>query len=294
MQTVVTHDGSFHPDDVLAIASIKLFLNDEPVEIIRTRDKERIIAADWAVDVGEEYDPERRRFDHHQNGLPPRENDIPYAAFGLVWKSYGEAICGSADVAAQIEAQLVQPIDAGDNSISLYTLNELQVAPYELFSVISAFRPVWGSEHQNDDAFADAVDFAEELLARIIAHAQASKTVREVAEAGYRAAEDKSLLVFDDPVDRHMFIQYPDVHMVVYPADMTKQKWKASTVPTGEIAFESRAHLPAEWSGLRDGELASVSGIPDAIFCHKERFLFVAGSQESAVQAAKIALGKAE
>ena len=58
MQTVVTHDGSFHPDDVLAIASIKLFLNDEPVEIIRTRDKERIIAADWAVDVGEEYDPD--------------------------------------------------------------------------------------------------------------------------------------------------------------------------------------------------------------------------------------------
>ncbi|MCA9354698.1 MAG: MYG1 family protein [Candidatus Kaiserbacteria bacterium] len=292
MQTVVTHDGSFHPDDVLAVATIKILLAEEPIKIIRTRERDEIDKADWVVDVGDRFDPATQRFDHHQNGIPARENGIPYAAFGLVWREYGEQICGSKEISDQIDAQIVQPVDAGDNGIALYELNDRGVAPYELFSVLSAFRPVWGSEHENDAAFAEAVEFAKQLLMRIIAHAQASEAVRQVAESGYQAAEDKELLVFEDPIDRHMFIQYPDVRMVVYPSDTTKKKWKASTIPTGEVVFESRVDFPKEWGGLRDGALAEVTGIEDAVFCHKNVFLFVAASKESAIKAAKIALGR--
>lgn len=292
MQMIATHDGSFHPDDVLAVATIQLTLGDVPVSVIRTRNPEKIAQADWVVDVGNVYDPTTQRFDHHQNGLPARENGIPYAAFGLVWRAYGETVCGSAAVAAEIEARLVQPIDAGDNGVSLYTLSDHQVQPYELFSVISSFRPVWGSEHDMDEAFLEAVTFAKTLLEKIIAHTKAAEAVREMAETSYRAAEDKTLLVFDDPVDRHMFIAYPEVQVVVYPSDIEKHKWKAATIPTGDVQFESRVDFPAAWGGLRDGELAAVSGIPDAGFCHKGRFLFVAASKESAVRAANIALGR--
>ncbi|MCA9358138.1 MYG1 family protein [Candidatus Kaiserbacteria bacterium] len=290
MQTIVTHDGSFHPDDILAVATIKILLGDEPTTIIRTREDEVIASADWVVDVGNVYDSATQRFDHHQNGLEVRENKIPYAAFGLVWKEFGAQICGSAEIAADIDQLIVQPIDAGDNGVGLYDVNEYEVKPYELFSVFSAFRPVWGNEHENDTAFVEAVDFAKMLLEKIIAHAQRAQAVRQVAEAGYQAADDKELLVFDDPVDRHMFVRYPDVKMVVYPSDVSKQKWKASTVPTGEKAFESRVDFPKDWSGLRDDELAEKTGIADAIFCHKGVFLFVAASKESAITAAKIAL----
>ena len=83
MQKVVTHSGSFDPDDVLAVASLQLYLGVENVEIIRSRCMEVIEAADWVVDVGGFYDLSTNRFDHHQNGVPQRDNGVPYSALGL-------------------------------------------------------------------------------------------------------------------------------------------------------------------------------------------------------------------
>jgi hypothetical protein len=59
MKTVVTHNGKFHPDDVFAVATIMLVEGNENVTVVRTREKAVISGADWVVDVGGEYDPER-------------------------------------------------------------------------------------------------------------------------------------------------------------------------------------------------------------------------------------------
>jgi len=48
--------------------------------------------------------------------------------------------------------------------------------------------------------------------------------------------------------------------------------------------------LPAEWAGLRDAELARVTGVADAVFCHRNRFMAVARTKEGAVALAKLAL----
>ena len=97
-KTIVTHSSHFHPDDVCAVAVLHILL-DGKYKLIRTRDMEIAKKADFLLDFGGEYDPKRQRFDHHQQGgAGVRPNGVPYAAFGLVWKEYGEKICGSREV----------------------------------------------------------------------------------------------------------------------------------------------------------------------------------------------------
>jgi uncharacterized UPF0160 family protein len=48
--------------------------------------------------------------------------------------------------------------------------------------------------------------------------------------------------------------------------------------------------LPERWAGLRDAELAAVSGVADSVFCHLKVFIGGARSFEGAVQMAGLAL----
>ena len=43
---IATHDGSFHADEVFAVAALGLL--GEPVEVVRTRDRDAIARADSA------------------------------------------------------------------------------------------------------------------------------------------------------------------------------------------------------------------------------------------------------
>ena len=63
---VATHPGTFHADDVFAIAALRLA--HVQVEIVRTRDEEAQAAADVRVDVGGRSDPATGDYDHHQRG----------------------------------------------------------------------------------------------------------------------------------------------------------------------------------------------------------------------------------
>jgi len=286
MQTVIVHSGTFHPDDVFAVATLQLHLGKENIEVIRTRDEEAISQGDWVADVGGVYDADAQRFDHHQNGAPVRDNGIPYAAFGLVWKHFGEQIAGSKAVADSIEERIAQQIDAGDNGVTLYDLNEHGVSPYELYNVVGSYRPVWGSDTTDDEAFLNAVDFARELLQRTIAHAQSGEKMKALVQVGYETAESKTILVYDESVSRNSFIEFNDVMVVVHPSESEENKWKAVVIPKGYGTFENRVTFPDAWAGLRDAELEKVSGIAGAVFCHKNNFLFVANSKEAALQAA--------
>ena len=67
---LITHNGSFHADDIFACATLSLMLEKagEKFEVIRTRDEEIIKTGDYVFDVGGIYDENLNRFDHHQTG----------------------------------------------------------------------------------------------------------------------------------------------------------------------------------------------------------------------------------
>jgi len=290
MYTVATHSGGFHSDDVFAVAAFQLLLGKENMQVIRTRDDVVIAAADYVVDVGGVYDHAAKRYDHHQNGAPVRDNGIPYAGFGLMWKHYGEEICSSADIAKYIEEQLCQPIDAGDNGVTLYELNEYKVKPFELHNFVSLFNPPWRSNESKDGQFIAAVNWARSVLERMVAKGRAAEEQHELIKQVYEAVKNKQTLVFEEPVAMMSVIQYPEVEIVVSPDDPSlNDNWTATCVRKDFDTFESRVSFPETWAGLRGKDLAAISGLDDSVFCHKARFLYVGGSKESAIAAAKLA-----
>lgn len=291
--TVVVHNGDFHTDEVFAVGVIFLLTGGEKnIKIIRTRDEKIINRADIVADVGGIYDPKIKRFDHHQKGgAGVRENGVPYASFGLVWKEYGEKICGGKDVADIIESRLVEPVDAHDNGVSSFSLVLGEVRPYLIESFISTWRPTWNESLDSiDKIFLKLVLFARDLLEREIKVAKDSLKARKDIEIAYEKSVNKKIIVLDKKYSweawEYVFENHKEVLFVVYPnhADNT---WCAKTVRKSPTSFENRISFPLDWAGLTGNDLAKVSGVFDAVFCHNKLFLVVAKSKEGAVKLAE-------
>jgi uncharacterized UPF0160 family protein len=291
--SIITHNEKFHPDDVFAVATLLIYLKDKDVEIIRTRDEEKIKEGDFVVDVGGSHDELNNIFDHHQiGGAGERVNGIPYASFGLVWKKFGKHVCGSEDIAESIDAKLVQVIDAYDNGVTLFKPLIEDVEPYLINNLIFSFLPTWKeSPEAFDTNFLEAVNTTKALLEREIKRSQAKAEAATLVANCYTEAEDKRIIVLDQYFPwQDVIVEFTEPLFVVYPRT-NEQKWNVSAVPVKKgQTFENRKDLPREWGGLRDGELAEVTGVPDAIFCHTKLFLAVAGSKEGALALAKLAI----
>src|SRR3989344_4003440 len=153
--TIATHDGNFHADDVFAIAILKMIYPD--VVVVRTRDNALMEKADLRVDVGFKYDPSTGDFDHHQaGGAGKRANGIEYAACGLIWKHFGQLLVAER-IQQRIDFKLIQFIDAEDLGAVIY---DEKIPPTTMADVIMMFNPLWNEQSPNPDAhFLEAVEF---------------------------------------------------------------------------------------------------------------------------------------
>lgn len=65
--TIGTHSGTFHCDEVVACFMLKQLPEYENAEIFRSRDDKALREkCDIIVDVGGEYNHEKKWYDHHQ------------------------------------------------------------------------------------------------------------------------------------------------------------------------------------------------------------------------------------
>ncbi len=287
---IITHSGNFHTDEVFACAVLSI-LNNGNVEIVRSREGDVWATGDYVVDVGGEYDASRGRFDHHQEGgSGVRPNGIPYSSFGLVWKEFGEKISGSPYVARIIDERIVQPVDAGDNGFETFGVRG-EVAPYILQDVISAFRPGWNESRTEDEGFFEAVPFAEKILAREIMRAKTEEEGKLHAEEAYVKAEDKRIIILEDHYPWYEALGTKSEPLFVVKPDRGNMgKWKIEAVRSDVHSFKNRKDLPSAWAGKTGDELARISGVSDALFCHNKLFVAVAGSKEGALKLAQIAV----
>lgn len=65
-RTLGTHDGTFHADEVTACALLEFFNLIDGDKVYRTRDINQLSTCEYVCDVGGEYNPTEKRFDHHQ------------------------------------------------------------------------------------------------------------------------------------------------------------------------------------------------------------------------------------
>lgn len=286
---IITHSGTFHVDELMAVASLEILFDGKPYEVVRTRDPEVIKTGDYVVDVGGIYDPETNRFDHHQYGGAGTRNDVPYSSFGLVWKHYGEAICGSKEVAIGIERRLVYPIDLADNGIETYTPIRPDIHPYLLHSLVVAHRPTWKEGEMHDVCFMEMVPLMRRLLEReIIVERDKLEGAFLVREA-YQSMDDKRIVVLPGQYPwQEEITQYKEPLYIVKPKNQGAN-WEVECVRNDVRSFANRKTLPEAWRGKFDEDLARVSGVPDAVFCHNTGFVAVAKTKEGALKLAELA-----
>jgi uncharacterized UPF0160 family protein len=290
-KTVAVHSGNFHADDLFSVATISMYLQQD-VKVIRTRNKEVIYTADYVLDVGQEYDPSRNRFDHHQEGgAGKRENGLPYATFGLVWKEFGQKICGSSDAAQIIDEKLVQTIDGEDNGIDIYKPSFDGVQPYSISDFLFINNPTWREENKKvDDCFEQALKIAKVILKREIERANDYLEGRKKIIEIYKNTEDKRIIVIDNDYSwARVLSSFPEPMFVIknVPENNT---WNVSCMKLPGEKFRSKIMFPEKWAGKSGQELVEITGVADAIFCHNGRFIVVSKSKEGAIELAKKAL----
>jgi uncharacterized UPF0160 family protein len=297
---VVTHNGSFHADDVFAVATLLLLVGEKAsdilgdfrsVKIVRTRDPKIIESARFVVDVGGVFDAKKGRFDHHQaGGAGERVNGIPYASLGLVWKTFGEKICGSIDASQSVDQRLVQPVDALDNGVSILKEVFPGIRPFDLSAIIGGMNPAWNEDEElSDKNFMSAVEFAKGVLEREIRSAKANIAGQRFVEDIYHSTDDKRVIVLEQEYPwENVLVNYNEPLFVVYPKD---DVWRIKTVRANVSSFQNRKDLPAEWGGKMGDELSAITGVPGSIFCHSKLFLAAAKTKDAALALAKIALG---
>lgn len=289
---LVTHDGTFHTDDVFACATLSLVLekNGESFEIIRTRNEEKIKEGDFVFDVGGVNDEATNRFDHHQpGGAGTRSNGIHYASFGLVWKKFGKDLASPERVWELIDKHLVSPIDAGDNGQEIFD-SKHEITPYLLQDTIGVFRRTWKEEpRKNDEYFLKAVKWAKEILVREIICTEDLVEAEALVLADYQKAKDKRIIVLDKNYPFESVLSAFSEPLFVI-AERPDGLWKAQAIRDDTNTFKNRKNFPKSWAGLRNQELATVSGVEDAVFCHRGLFMAVAGSREGAIAMAERAI----
>lgn len=306
---VMTHGGRFHADDVFSSAFLKLLRPD--VQIRRSFQ----VPPDFD---GLVYDIGGGEFDHHQQDAEVRENGVPYAAFGLLWRAFGRQLLERELPADQAEEEacifdekFVQPLDEDDN----------KGTGHSIASLISLFNPVWdepGADEEacQNDRFDQAVSFAQSILHNKFALSFSIRRAEAVVKEALDKAQD-GIVILPRYAPWKATLSESEADFVVYPSQ--RGGFCAQTVPhyekndrdddpDGKTAQgkggdrrqdEDRPEretlrFPEDWAGKSAGELPGISGIPTLTFCHNGRFLISAETQEGAVQACHAARERAD
>jgi uncharacterized UPF0160 family protein len=224
------------------------------------------------------YDIGEGRYDHHQQNSPIRCNEIPYAAFGLLWKDYGYLLTnGNFQAVRFMDKTFISYLDDNDNTGGH---NSLSYA-------ISAFNPNWDEDRSEDSvntAFNNAVSLAKTILTKEIKNVNSrfktEKVYKDIVSDSY-----KDYIVFDDDIiskykpsssnETNTFIPFPwytederilNVKFVIYKTP--RGDWGILSTNKKEIT------IPQDWYDHK----------PDGInFVHKGLFMATATTKNIAV-----------
>lgn len=288
----ITHGGSFHCDDVMATVILKKVYGN--LTVCRVPKMPSKFPKDAII-----YDIGGGEFDHHQKGgNGVRQNGIPYASCGLIWKKFGEEYLKK-EVSEtyvnilwkRIDQEIMAGIDALDNGA--FPEINYPTWPLSITSIINNFNPVWESKEDPDDAFLKAVNLAETIFDNFLLNAKGKLKARSIISE--KIANSKfGIMILDKYVPWQDAIFYSkdpkasQIMFVVYPSNRDGYCWQC--VPTAPGSHSSRKDVPKEWRGLQNEDLRRVTGVSSATFCHKDGFIGGAENMADAIEIAKLAM----
>lgn len=323
-----THDGIFHCDEVLACYMLQQLPKYSSAEIVRTRKPELIDACDIVVDVGSVFDVEKNRFDHHQksfqntlSSLRPELGDkwnIRLSSAGLIYTYFGEEVIRTLlkrernyditdealkSVFQKVYEYFIREIDGIDNGVQMYDGEGLYFINTHLSARVGRLNSQW-----NDDSHFDSksqfekaqklvgAELFEEIVYYTFVWLPARSIVQKSIEDRFNFHSSGNILFLEKlcPWKQHFFELEAELGLeqtityVIYQSG--DNDWRIGCVPSQPSSFLCRKFLHKDWRGIRDEDLAKVSGISESNFCHANGFIGGAKTKEAALKMAVLSL----
>ena len=255
-----THAGTFHADDVLSTALLKI-LNPN-FKVIRGFD----VPEDFNGIV---YDIGFGEYDHHQTNNEIRENGVPYASFGKLWRDYGENILNKKEC-IHFDHAFIEHLDLSDNTGERDTLA----------SVISSFNPSW-KENNSENAFDDAVKFAVDVLNKQFDKYKINREANDVVKKAFNKS-DKNIVILDRYCPWQVFLSNTKAKFVIYPSQRGGYGIECVPYKNGK---NLKIYFPESLRGKTKEELnKKIDGLN---FVHNSGFFAAADSIDACIKLAR-------
>lgn len=263
---VVTHDGIFHADELLACAALSIAYGRDNLAIIRTRDSKVLEVATqnkdtWVIDVGNSYDPSLLNFDHHMRDFNLTNSfGNKLSSFGLVVEELLRR-----DFFTEVKESLLKfsnKVDMLDNGVK-------KAEDLIFLSVLNSY-----SDNEVINFYA-ALEVAMTYLRSLINQWEEERIIDLRLNDSLGNMTEDGIIYNTDyiPVDERANA-IPEAKLVVYKSKTGT--YNIQSVNVGETKdFSVRCPAPSKWLGLRDNELICASGGLPLVFCHAGGFLTV-------------------
>ena len=189
-----------------------------------------------------------------------------------------------------MDRTLIKGIDALDNGLRP---QDSDIRIMSIVAIISSFNPTWDSEENENEAFEKAVNVAEQVFERTLKQRFAVLRSKDMVIKAFESRGKNEILILETQCPYREALRKVDekeeVLYVIYP----KENGYALETVRGPRGKDKKP-LPKEWAGKENEELADITGVKDAIFCHTGRFIAVAESLDGILKMAEIALGETE
>lgn len=264
---LVTHSTTFHADDVFSTAFMEIL--NPSAELIRTLNVSIFDNVENAI----VYDIGLGKYDHHQKDAEVRPNGIKYAAFGLLWREFGDW-----EQYPDFDEEFVQKIDEHDNGGRTFAISEM----------IRSFNMTMDENSDpdlKDDmyiAFETAVEIAKKYLIRIFLKYDEENKTAEFIKNNICFLEGTSIAIIPKRCNHVKYIckNYPECKVVVYSSE--RDGFSAKVMPISPDTMESIYTFPKEWCGQPKENLPE-----NVTFVHNSGFLLVAKTCQDACEYSK-------
>lgn len=270
MDCVFTHGGVFHADDVFSAALLKTINPD--IEIIRGF-KVPDNFQGLVFDIG------GGTYDHHQADNEIRENGIPYASFGKLWRDLGPGLAGDIET-ERFDKSIVQSIDYTDNTGEKNPLS----------SMISSFNPNWDDDNKTNDKFYEVLKFVSRFIQNKIEACKSKEHAKEIVEKALLTIDVKGIIVLPQFAPWSDTLIPSEAKLVIFPSQ--RGGFNLQVISKSFKEREPKVKLPEKWAGQEEEILRNE--IPELSFCHAGGFLAAFDTLEGAKKGAEIAIEESE
>lgn len=261
MPSIITHSGTFHPDEVFACVLLHVF-KDVELNIVRTRDREVLDfykqdRNTYVIDVGGEFNPEYNNYDHHQSTFDERgvDGDV-LSSCGLVWQAIKDELDYLSPLVKERITQFTIKIDKFDNGVKYFSEVDF----------------VCKCNHYGDDentAFDIAVEHARIYFLNNLRMWSNQEQLMKHEEEAVRNA--KNGVIFS-PHKMSVSVRLNATDNMVLVQPRGEEEYTITSLNAGTMNdFSIRCPAPLDWANSDDPSEFD----PCITFCHKNQFFTV-------------------